>query len=159
VEKLAEVFRYTLERSETEWVTLAEELGVHRAYLDVEQARFAEPFRPVSKSLPNCTPQVSHYAGSDLVENAIKHGTSQARGVGRVRSRHRSSGCFRIEVRDNGPGLGPLVNGGYGLRNVTPVWSATTERERASVSSVRNPAGQEPWPGWNCPQDSHTAGG
>ena len=40
VEQLAEVFRYTLRRSEQEWAPLDQELAFARAYLDVEQARF-----------------------------------------------------------------------------------------------------------------------
>ncbi len=120
VEKLAEVFRYTLERSETEWVTLAEEIDFIRAYLDVEQARFAERLQTSIQVAPQLqTRQVPTMLVQILVENAIKHGTSQARGVGRVEiGVTESSGGFRIEVRDNGPGLGPSVNGGYGLRNV-----------------------------------------
>ena len=40
VEQLAEVFRYTLRRSDQEWAPLDQELAFARAYLDVEQARF-----------------------------------------------------------------------------------------------------------------------
>ena len=40
VEQLAEVFRYTLRRSDSEWAPLDQELAFARAYLDVEQARF-----------------------------------------------------------------------------------------------------------------------
>ena len=42
VEQLAEVFRYTLRKSEKEWVRLDEELEFVAAYLRVEQARFGE---------------------------------------------------------------------------------------------------------------------
>src|SRR6185436_16363640 len=42
VEQLAEVFRYTLRRSESEWAPLDQELTFARAYLDVEQARFGQ---------------------------------------------------------------------------------------------------------------------
>src|SRR5215472_1631273 len=40
VEQLAEVFRYTLRKSEHEWVRLDEEIEFVRAYLRIEQARF-----------------------------------------------------------------------------------------------------------------------
>ena len=42
VEQLAEVFRYTLRKSEKEWVRLDEELEFVAAYLRVEEARFGE---------------------------------------------------------------------------------------------------------------------
>src|SRR5690606_10237874 len=42
VEQLAEVFRYTLRRSDSDWAPLDQELAFARAYLDVEQARFGQ---------------------------------------------------------------------------------------------------------------------
>ena len=48
VEQLAEVFRYTLRRSDTEWAPLDQELAFARAYLDVEQARFGSVSRAPS---------------------------------------------------------------------------------------------------------------
>ena len=45
VEQLAEVFRYTLRRSESEWAPLDQELAFAAAYLDVEQARFGARLR------------------------------------------------------------------------------------------------------------------
>ena len=42
VERLADVFRYTLRRSENEWTLLEEEMEFVRAYLEVEQARFGK---------------------------------------------------------------------------------------------------------------------
>ena len=40
IERLAEVFRYTLRGSEREWAVLEHELEFARSYLEVEQARF-----------------------------------------------------------------------------------------------------------------------
>ena len=40
VEQLAEVFRYTLRGSESEWSLLEDEMDFVQAYLEVEQARF-----------------------------------------------------------------------------------------------------------------------
>ena len=42
IEQLAQVFRYTLRKSENEWVRLDEEIEFVTAYLRVEQARFGE---------------------------------------------------------------------------------------------------------------------
>jgi two-component sensor histidine kinase len=124
VEQLAEVFRYSLYRSEKEWVRLADELDFADAYLDVERARFGarlqfevqveEAARQVM--VPAMVLQV-------LVENAIKHGVSAVRGPaivaihGNCRERR-----LRLEVRDNGrgcePGAPKMPGAGFGLRNL-----------------------------------------
>jgi hypothetical protein len=45
IEQLAQVFRYTLRKSEIEWTTLCEEVDFIAAYLRIEQARFGERLR------------------------------------------------------------------------------------------------------------------
>lgn len=128
VEQLAEVFRYTLKRSEKESVRLEEEMDFVRSYLDVEQARFGRRLQvrfDIDAGLggiliPTMTVQT-------LVENAVKHGIACLKHVGVVEIRATSrDGRIRIEVLDNGPGF--LIEqalkevpgrSGYGLRNLT----------------------------------------
>ena len=105
VEQLAEVFRYTLRRSDSEWAPLDQELTFARAYLDVEQARFGQRL--------TCTIDSDHAAPAPLVpsmllqtllENAVKHGVSQARGPGRIEVVVRTtSDQVTLEVRNTGP--------------------------------------------------------
>jgi signal transduction histidine kinase len=128
VERLAEVFRYTLTRSEKEWVALDEELEFIQAYLDIERARFGNRLQ--------VRLQVENGVGSawipamivqTLVENAIKHGIAAVKGIGFVEI---SARCraerLEITVTDNGCGF-PVnppreertgAGSGYGLRNV-----------------------------------------
>jgi signal transduction histidine kinase len=109
VEQLAEVFRYTLRKSEHEWVRLDEEIEFVAAYLRIEQARFGDRLAveiqidPAARAI-----QVPAMCIQPLVENAIKHGTSQVEGQGRV-SVHATlaDGLLTIEVTDNGPGFPP----------------------------------------------------
>ena len=127
--RLAEVFRYTLHRSSKEWVALGEEMDFIRAYLAVEQARFAERLQ-VSIEMQEGTAglQVPAMIVQPLVENAIKHGTSQVLGTGRVTIVIGvAGGVLRIDVRDNGSGFpssfarpGSLDENspGHGLHNV-----------------------------------------
>ncbi|HTS60554.1 MAG TPA: histidine kinase [Candidatus Acidoferrales bacterium] len=134
VEHLAEVFRYTLRKSGTEWVRLDEEMEFVRAYLRVEQARFGPRLEveiavePAAVAVP-----VPAMCVQPLVENAIKHGTSNVEGTGRV-SVHASldDESLVVEIRDNGPGFPPppgprpptpdpggaAASPGHGLRNV-----------------------------------------
>ena len=127
IEQLAEVFRYTLSRSEHEWVRLHEELEAVRAYLAIEQTRFGDRL------------QFSIVAGDEaenvripamivqtLVENAVKHGVGAIRTPGRIEVNAAvSAESLLIEVRDNGPGFEESAtrsfqrsSDGHGLRNI-----------------------------------------
>ena len=105
VEQLAEVFRYTLRRSDTEWAPLDQELAFARAYLDVEQARFGQRLTCTIESdhhLP--APQVPSMLLQTLIENAVKHGVSQAREPGRIEVIARTTPeQITLEVRNTGP--------------------------------------------------------
>jgi len=126
VEQLAEVFRYTLCRSENEWVRLAEEMDFVAAYLDVERSRFG-PRLQIEIAVEEAARRlmVPAMVMQVLVENAIKHGVSSVRGVGivNIRGECRGERLF-LEVRDNGSGFGartraPGAGGqGFGLRNI-----------------------------------------
>jgi len=125
VEQLAHVFRYTLRKSQTEWVRLDEELEFVRSYLRVEQARFGERLQvefdvdPALSAIPIPTMTIQ-----PLVENAVKHGVS-LQGSGRVVVRARlDDEALRIEVCDDGPGFPAGFSlsestAGHSLRNVS----------------------------------------
>ena len=126
VEQLAEVFRYTLCRSENEWVRLAEEMDFVAAYLDVERSRFG-PRLKIEIAVEDAAQQllVPAMVMQVLVENAIKHGVCSVRGVGivNIRGECRNDRLF-LEVRDNGDGFRPGARAprtggqGFGLRNI-----------------------------------------
>jgi signal transduction histidine kinase len=125
VEQLAEVFRYTLRRSDSEWAPLDQEVAFARAYLDVEQARFGERLScSIDSDHRSPAPQVPSMLLQTLIENAVKHGVSQVFGRGRIHVRVRTTrDQVRVEVRDNGPGpgapaAGPRAGQGFGLRSV-----------------------------------------
>jgi len=85
VEQLAEVFRYTLRRSDSEWAPLDQELTFARAYLDVEQARFGQRLTfSIDSDHGVPPPQIPSMLLQTLLENAVKHGVSQAREAGRI---------------------------------------------------------------------------
>jgi signal transduction histidine kinase len=125
VERLADMFRYILRRAEKEFVPLADELEMARAYLEIERARFGERLRvethvdPVSlhQLIPNLILQ-------PLVENAVKHGLSRKMGAGTVRiAAAVNDGCLTITVLDDGLGmpggtLDRVYEHGVGLRNL-----------------------------------------
>jgi signal transduction histidine kinase len=125
VEQLAEVFRYTLRRSDQEWAPLDQELSLARAYLDVEQARFGRRLEFAIDADPTTThAQVPSMLLQTLVENAVKHGISTSRGPGRIDVRTSAvDGHLILEVRDTGPGpeadsTTTAAGEGFGLRSV-----------------------------------------
>jgi signal transduction histidine kinase len=144
VEQLAEVFRYTLRRSDSEWAPLDQELAFARAYLDVEQARFGQRLTCTidSDHLPP-VPQVPSMMLQTLIENAIKHGVSQTRGPGRIDVVVRTtSDRITVEVRDTGPGadapdVQPREGEGFGLRSVRERLQGHFG-DRASLSLTRD---------------------
>jgi signal transduction histidine kinase len=129
VEQLAEVFRYTLQRSEREWVFMADEIEFVRAYLYVEQMRFGERLQVRTEIEDGIGKvRVPAMVVQTLVENAVKHGVASVRGQALiVLSARRSGSRIVVAVQDNGPGFSPLPapgklpeskSGGFGLNNV-----------------------------------------
>jgi signal transduction histidine kinase len=127
VEQLAEVFRYTLSRSEKEWVRVSEEIDFIRAYLEVEKARYGKRLEVnigVEKDVEEL--QVPSMMIQILVENAVKHGISAVKGRARVGIEIEAQDSFlEIRVSDNGPGFRDDDPGrvgrkqsGYGLKNI-----------------------------------------
>jgi GNAT superfamily N-acetyltransferase len=144
VEQLAEVFRYTLRRSEQEWAPLDQELAFARAYLDVEQARFGRRLAFSIHADPDLVrAQVPSMLLQTLVENAVKHGISRLRTPGRIDVRAaRANGRVLIEVRDTGPALDAATTqspGGesFGLRSVRDRLRGHLA-ERGSLDLVRD---------------------
>jgi len=125
LERLAGIFRGTLLASEKESVTLAKELELVDAYLDVERARFGDRLR-VEQSISDEAKQV-HVPPlilQPVVENAVRHGISPTVEGGRILIDARvADGALRIVVEDDGAGIDPvdeeeMLSRGYGLRNV-----------------------------------------
>jgi len=125
IEQLAQVFRYTLRKSENEWAPLAEEVEFAAAYLRVEQARFGGRLHTEFSVAPDAARvAVPAMCVQTLIENAVKHGVAAVPGPGRVSlCASVAEGELRIEVADSGPGFPTnfTLNGngeGHGLRNV-----------------------------------------
>ena len=117
VQYLSTFFRKNLKRS-AEVVTLADEIEHVNAYLQIEQARFQARLR-VTLRVPERLAQVRlpAFTLQPIVENAIKHGTSQLLGVGEITlSASQQQDRLVLEIKDNA-GLYPLTNatGGLGM--------------------------------------------
>jgi LytS/YehU family sensor histidine kinase len=124
IEQLAQVFRYTLRKSGSEWVRLDEEVEFAAAYLRVEQARFGERLSIDVVTEPGAEGvSVPAMSIQPLVENAIKHGVARREGKSEVRLSCRfHEAALHVEVCDNGPGFPPGFelesSPGHALRNI-----------------------------------------
>ena len=117
--RLAELYRALLAASRVELHSLEQELGICRAYLDVEHARFAERLAARVEIAPELDPsqiEVPVLVVQPLVENAITHGiAARARGGSLVVRAARDGASLTIEVQDDGVGLGASSRRGAGL--------------------------------------------
>jgi len=112
---LSTFFRNNLKRPSEE-ASLNEEIEHVTAYLEIEQARFLGQL-VVDFDIPDDLRHIRMPAFSlqPVVENAIKHGTSQLLGVGRIRiSARASDDMLLLSVEDNA-GLYVESSGGSGL--------------------------------------------
>jgi signal transduction histidine kinase len=123
VERLADIYRYILGRTQAEFVSLADELQVAEAYLEIEKARFGDDLT-VEEDVEECARDV-RLPGlilQPLVENAVRHGISRKIGGGTVSIRADiDAGHLRLVVRDSGMGMQEVATAferGVGLRNV-----------------------------------------
>jgi two-component system, LytTR family, sensor kinase len=117
---LAEVFRYFLQSDKT-FVTLAKELEIVRAYLEVEQSRLGERLK-VEIQVDDEVLQlpIPVLSIQPLVENAIKHGIAPRTEPGHLRiAAARIVDELRITVENSGGGSPASAGTGIGLQNVT----------------------------------------
>jgi len=119
---LADMFRYQLRASKSDFVPLFDEIAFAQKYLHLEKARFEErlEFRiDVDDSLLGY--KMPPMILQPLVENAIKHGLSSlVEGGTIVISVRKSNEELLFSISDNGTGIkdkSTIMNNGTGLKN------------------------------------------
>ncbi|WP_263757694.1 sensor histidine kinase [Klebsiella pneumoniae] len=102
VQYLSTFFRKNLKRP-TEIVTLADEIEHVNAYLQIEKARFQANLQ-IQMAVPEglAHHQLPAFTLQPIVENAIKHGTSQHLGVGEITIRaSQDDRWLQLDIEDN----------------------------------------------------------
>ena len=125
VERLADIFRYTLSASDKEFVTLKDELEFIESYLEIEKARFGERLQ-ISSDIPPkiMTNLIPSLVLQPLVENSIKHGSDDSGKMSIAITAHVDDTMVHIEIKDEGSGIPDEIKKGIytrgtGLRNVS----------------------------------------
>ena len=143
VEKLSELFRYTLQSSASTTVKLSDELDIVRSYLEIEKVRFGDRLEYDMKvddallemPIPGLVIQT-------LVENSIKHGIAPQVYGGRILIDARQShGKCVITVSDSGRGFGKNDGSGFGLKSIRERLRLLYG-ERARIEILHNDATQ-----------------
>lgn len=121
IARLSDLLRRTLESTDTQEVSLRQELDFLQSYLEIEQTRFGDRLTLRMDIAPDTLDaRVPNLILQPLVENAIRHGLEPHARPGQIElSARRENGRLRLQVRDNGGGLPthqPLEEG-VGLAN------------------------------------------
>ncbi len=136
--KLSDFLRTTLKLGEKERITLADELALAKAYLEVEQVRFGARLHVEMDSDAGCNHcVVPSLLLQPLVENAVKHGIAGLVEGGTIRlEAHCSNGLLQLKIDNQfDPDSPASSRHGLGLRNVRDRLRALYEN-RARVDTT-----------------------
>jgi two-component system sensor histidine kinase AlgZ len=117
--RVSDFLRATLAHDGRHEHTLAEELALTEAYLDIEKARLGERLQLAMHAGPDLLDAyVPYLMLQPLVENAVRHGIAPLAAPGRIDIRvARTDDCLCVDVRNDG--ARPAASGGgIGLANV-----------------------------------------
>jgi len=117
---LSKLFRYSINKEQTDWSTFADEMEIVRIYLDIEKVRFDDRLEfTIDLPVELKTIKVPRFIIQPLVENAIKHGISKMVSKGEITaSVHRKDKWIEIVVADNGPDFPDELIPGFGLQSI-----------------------------------------
>jgi len=117
---LSELFRYSINKENKTFVTVAEELEMVEKYLEIEKTRFGDRLCfKINADEDSMEKQIPKFLIQPLVENAIKHGLSKIKGDGKIRVEIKQERKdLSITIFDNGPDFPKEPVSGYGLQNL-----------------------------------------
>ena len=146
VARLKDYLRAALPQIRDGIPTLASELELVRAYLEILQIRMGTRLEFTIQAPPATLPTpFPPMVLITLVENAIKHGLNPLPGGGRIEIQaYDSADSVAVVVRDNGVGLGPgagTSGSGIGLANIRSRLAALYGSGASMMLTQGDPAG------------------
>lgn len=117
---LSELFRYSINKENKTFVSVAEELEMVEKYLEIEKTRFGNKLvYEINADESTLERQIPKFLIQPLVENAIKHGLSKIKDTGEILVEVKQiKEDMTITIFDNGPDFPAEPVSGYGLQNL-----------------------------------------
>jgi two-component system LytT family sensor kinase len=117
---LSELFRYSINKEDKTFVTVEEELEMVKKYLEIEKTRFEDKLVYRIEAAENVKEKlIPKFLIQPLAENAIKHGLSKIKEVGKITIEVKQlENDLVITIFDNGPDFPVEPVSGYGLQNL-----------------------------------------
>ncbi|WP_303924070.1 sensor histidine kinase [Draconibacterium sediminis] len=117
---LSDLFRYSINKENKTFVSVAQELEMVKKYLEIEKTRFGNRLTyEINAGESTLEKQIPKFLIQPLVENAIKHGLSKMKGNGKIRVEIKQEGKdLLLSIFDNGPDFPDETVSGYGLQNL-----------------------------------------
>lgn len=117
---LSKLFRYSINKDDSDFTTVQNEVEMASIYLEIENVRFGDKLKYlVNVSEDISKEQIPKFIIQPLVENAIKHGISKITRVGELKLEiFRTDANLHIKVSDNGPDFPESLMTGYGLQSI-----------------------------------------
>jgi two-component system LytT family sensor kinase len=119
--KLSDLLRKTLESSDSQFVTLEEEVEVLTLYLEIHKVRLGERLKiqyDIDDDAFECN--IPNFILQPLIENAIKYGMCSTLDSGQLQRIARKTDCdLELQILDDGPGCqseGGAAIDGVGLQ-------------------------------------------
>jgi signal transduction histidine kinase len=119
IAKLSDLLRLSLKTGQSQEISLYEELGFLRKYLEIQQVLLQERLRIEWKIAPEtfsaCVPNMIL---QPIAENSIRHGIAPLRRGGTIKiEAERKNGSLVLRVEDDGRGMKKTADKGIGLQN------------------------------------------
>lgn len=117
---LSELFRYSINKENKTFVTVAEELEMVKKYLEIEKTRFGNKLvYEINVDESTREKQIPKFLIQPLVENAFKHGLSKIKDMGKILIEVKQiKKDLTIRIFENGPDFPAEPVSGYGLQNL-----------------------------------------
>ena len=117
---LADLFRYSINYSNSNYSTIKDEVEMTEVYLQIEKIRFEDQLNyavDVEEDLNHYL--VPRFLLQPLVENAVKHGMKATGKMTEIKLNIRTDEKGMVfEILDNGPNFPEELNPGYGVKSV-----------------------------------------
>jgi LytS/YehU family sensor histidine kinase len=117
---LSDLFRYNIDKSDSIYCTVEDEVRIAITYLNIEKIRFEDKLSYESLVQPGTEKYlIPQFLLQPLVENAVKHGLKKTSSCCIIKIETKLyDHALQIKIYDNGPSFTEDLTPGFGMKNV-----------------------------------------